>query len=948
MKSNHMFLMVLILSLVASSFFSSPADASQPVIPAPGDHWVAPTSATSTEEAVKDLESHSLIQLKNTKAQVSAYKRQGRIKHLYGQAFSHGASPEESANSFIQANAGLFSVDPGDVTGQHLQPIMYERDTGRYKFTAVSYSQSKDGIPVFGSRVVLLVRNEAGYPLVLASSDLKNLGDFKPQTGQVQANPSAGIAKAQSVSPSLVNFTQPKMVIWAGVDDEIAQPVLAYSFIGDNGRPADGINPERYSFVTDAATGEILYMENLIIFVDVEGNVKGKATQNKGADFCEEELPEAMPWARVNIGSTVAYADSMGDFVIPNGGSSPVTVESRLWGLWFSVANEAGANSVLYDTVTPPGPASFMHNDLNSSEFVRAEVNGYLQANVVRSFTLVYNPSYPGLQQSDFPVYVNAVGGYCPGNAWYDGYSITFCQAGGSYPNTAWSTVIHHEYGHHLVAMAGSGQGAYGEGMGDVMGVLITDDAGTGYGFYGNCNSPLRNANNTLQYPCNGEIHYCGQLLSGCVWSTRNELLITNPSTYRDIISNLAINAMLLHTGTSIDPSITVDYLTLDDDNGDLNDGTPHYNEIAAGFGTHNMDAPELQLLSFFFPYGLPEIISPEGGTTLRVEVSSMAGEPQPGTGMMYVNDGLGWDSIPMSQIEPNVYDAIFPALECGATELFYFKARTTDGRSQNWPRGAPAEAFNAVSAISYEVKLSDNFNQDLGWTVQNDPYLTDGAWVRGIPVGGGDRGDPPTDFDGSGYCYLTDNTYGNSDVDGGITWLISPSLDLSHGIDAKVHYALWYTNNFGDDPNNDLFKVYVSNNGGASWTLTQTIGPVTSEGWKEYSFMVGDYVPLTNLVKVRFEASDLNAESVVEAGVDAVDVSVYQCATCGDVNGDSQLNLGDVVYLISYLYKLGPLPQCVPVTACGDANMDGRVEVGDVVYLVNYLYRGGSLPCNP
>ena len=78
-----------------------------------------------------------------------------------------------------------------------------------------------------------------------------------------------------------------------------------------------------------------------------------------------------------------------------------------------------------------------------------------------------------------------------------------------------------------IVAMAGSGQGQYGEGMGDVMGVLILDEPGLAYGFYGNCNEPLRNADNDLQYPCSGGIHYCGQLLSGCVWSTRNELLIT-------------------------------------------------------------------------------------------------------------------------------------------------------------------------------------------------------------------------------------------------------------------------------------------------------------------------------------------------------------------------------------------------------------------------------------
>ena len=44
----------------------------------------------------------------------------------------------------------------------------------------------------------------------------------------------------------------------------------------------------------------------------------------------------------------------------------------------------------------------------------------------------------------------------------------------------------------------------------------------------------------------------------------------------------------------SISPSITYDWLTLDDDDGDLTNGTPHSAEILAGFGMHNMaDFPE-------------------------------------------------------------------------------------------------------------------------------------------------------------------------------------------------------------------------------------------------------------------------------------------------------------------------------------------------------------------
>jgi hypothetical protein len=64
---------------------------------------------------------------------------------------------------------------------------------------------------------------------------------------------------------------------------------------------------------------------------------------------------------------------------------------------------------------------------------------------------------------------------------------------------------------------------------------------------------------------------------------------------------------------------------------------------------------------------------------------------------------------------------------------------------------------------------------------------------------------------------------------------------------------------------------------------------------------------------------------------------------TCGDCNGDGTVDVGDVVYLVNYLYKNGAAPN--PVEA-GDANCDGIVDVGDVVYLVNYLYRGGSEPC--
>lgn len=61
-----------------------------------------------------------------------------------------------------------------------------------------------------------------------------------------------------------------------------------------------------------------------------------------------------------------------------------------------------------------------------------------------------------------------------------------------------------------------------------------------------------------------------------------------------------------------------------------------------------------------------------------------------------------------------------------------------------------------------------------------------------------------------------------------------------------------------------------------------------------------------------------------------------------GDANTDWTINVGDVVYLVSYIYKGGPPPDPLCV---GDVNDDGLVDVGDIVYLVNYLYHGGDAP---
>jgi hypothetical protein len=247
-----------------------------------------------------------------------------------------------------------------------------------------------------------------------------------------------------------------------------------------------------------------------------------------------------------------------------------------------------------------------------------------------------------------------------------------------------------------------------------------------------------------------------------------------------------------------------------------------------------------------------------------------------------------------------------------------------------------------------FVTSFSDSFETDEGWTVVNDPYVTAGEWERGLPLGRGDRGDPATDFDGSGSCFLTDGSDGDTDVEGGVTSLISPQFDLG-GKTAVISYARWYSNYSGTNPFEDVMEVMISSNGGDDWVLVETVGPETDAtgGWNVHEFFVDEFVQPTDKVQVRFDVSDLGGGSIVEAAVDRFSVDFVQCYPpylCGDPDGSSVIDIDDVVYLISYIFSGGPSPDPTP---SGDPDCSGGCDIDDVVYLILYIFSGGNTPCD-
>jgi hypothetical protein len=59
-----------------------------------------------------------------------------------------------------------------------------------------------------------------------------------------------------------------------------------------------------------------------------------------------------------------------------------------------------------------------------------------------------------------------------------------------------------------------------------------------------------------------------------------------------------------------------------------------------------------------------------------------------------------------------------------------------------------------------------------------------------------------------------------------------------------------------------------------------------------------------------------------------------------GDANGDDNVDIADVFYLINDLFAAGPAP-----VGFGDSNGDGVLTIADVFYLINYLFASGPAP---
>jgi hypothetical protein len=128
--------------------------------------------------------------------------------------------------------------------------------------------------------------------------------------------------------------------------------------------------------------------------------------------------------------------------------------------------------------------------------------------------------------------------------------------------------------------------------------------------------------------------------------------------------------------------------------------------------------------------------------------------------------------------------------------------------------------------------------------------------------------------------------------------------------------------------PDTDIVWLYV-NPVTEQGPLTQGDSiPQGPQGWSNNVFKISRYAPDFP----GFAGHDLTPGDPIELYSDVI----------GDANGNGVIDLGDVIYLINYLFIGGPEPEPLEV---GDTNCDGMVNIADVIYLINYLFVGGPPP---
>lgn len=806
-------------------------------------------------------------------------QRTGTVRFAVGSnyqpagAISNEADAEQIARDVLSANRELLSVRESEV---QLRTVVHAR--GKY---AVHFDQHVNGVPVYHGRSFVLL-SDSGNVMAMGS-------DFFPVTDGVAApiltSEDALAAAAASLGASIrtdLPFGADLFLVPVPQGEDYAlAPAWRTKF--ETEEPF-GL----WETFVHATTGEILSRANRYHRVDVVGNV---AANVQDFSYCEGISADVMSNLTVNVsGGNSANTATNGDFTITHGGASPVTITAELRGQFFNVNRFSGlgADASFSGSATPGTPEQITWSTSNARQ---DEVDTYFHSERAHRFMVDIDAGFDAVAlPQPMTATIGRTDGFCPGNAWYSPSTkdINFCEAGSGYENTGeMGNVIYHEYGHgvseELYKFYGSDlpSGDMHEGNSDILANYIDRNSIIGIGFQ-NCSGGIRDSDNNLQWPGdNNGGHFGGQIIAGFYWDAWQEMLAALPQVDADQAAWDAWHYARVLGQPLNQPDQVMWTFLADDDDGVIDNGTPHHEYFRIGAENHGFSFPPILTGIFITHEKLSHSEDGSLGFDVAAQIlgSGVTLDPSELEVFYRVNDG-SYQSLLMTPTgSPDEFSAHIPALGNFSEVDYYIRAADMTSIEEFDPDGAPA-AFHSFDVV-HEY---DNAESGAGaWTLGlpgDDAFR--GAWELVDPVPTlAQPGDDSTPGAGtmafvtgqcgapncSGSCVMPQENSCN-DVDFGTTTLLSPVYDLTGATAAKVKYDRWYSNNTGGSPGFDHWIVDVSNDGGSSWTNAEDT-TTSNAAWTSQEIDLTALFGTIGQVQVRFVAADLGNDSVVEAGVD-------------------------------------------------------------------------------
>ncbi|MCB9649799.1 MAG: M36 family metallopeptidase [Deltaproteobacteria bacterium] len=458
----------------------------------------------------------------------------------------------EAALVFGRAAAESFGVAPEALELASVHPL-----TGR---TSVYLAQRYEGLPVrggfllvsFRGGVITSVRNELMAGLAVPAEPALDAGD-------------AGLLAADAVrawAPGAGVKGAPALVVWLG-GDRPEDARLAWAVEVSTPAPRAELTVH-----VDALSGAVLAVDDALRFAEGEGRIRMVVHRVNPSEGSE---PITVPF--LAVGNQVTDGD--GEIVAP-GGQTVTYSGSRV------VIDDQGGQQNERMQVNLAGP--FQVYDVTPSNTQQADP--FVHLNLVKAWASQLTPTLPWLSQR-LTSNVN-LNDTC--NAYWDGETVNFFRSGGGCNNTGQiSSIVYHEFGHgYHQNLTRNVVGSVGEGTGDFLAATVLDDPVVGRGFATN-GGGIRRIDADRVYPDDyvNEVHEDGLIWASALWDLREAMMDKHGDwAGRLMVDRIFIYALALGPGLSTAyPSV----LEADDDDGDVNNGTPNSCEINAIFNAHGL-----------------------------------------------------------------------------------------------------------------------------------------------------------------------------------------------------------------------------------------------------------------------------------------------------------------------------------------------------------------------